>query len=125
TITRSRIRCSSVPLRVTFRSGTLLPAISYIRISRPLTASALPVRDPDRRAGVSHLTEMLPGAQSSQRAGGYMLTKFTRGAARQWLGLAAVASVMATSGYAYAQAEQQELVNAAETTFSNFIRAPD
>ena len=46
------------------------------------------------------------------------------GAARKWMGLIALASLVA-SGQALAQTEQQDLVNAAETTFSNFIRDPD
>jgi lipid-binding SYLF domain-containing protein len=41
------------------------------------------------------------------------------------MGLVAVASFVAVSGQAWAQSEQQELVNAAETTFSNFTRDPD
>ena len=48
-----------------------------------------------------------------------------RKTARQWVGLLAVASIVISSGHAYAQSEQQELVNASETTFSNFMRDPD
>ena len=48
-----------------------------------------------------------------------------RNTARQWAGLVAVASIVIASGHAYAQSEQQELVNASETTFSNFMRDPD
>jgi lipid-binding SYLF domain-containing protein len=44
---------------------------------------------------------------------------------RNWAGLAALASLVAVSGQASAQTEQQDLVNAAETTFSNFVRDPD
>jgi lipid-binding SYLF domain-containing protein len=44
---------------------------------------------------------------------------------RNWTGLAAVASLVALSGQASAQTEQQDVVNAAETTFSNFTRDPD
>src|SRR5712691_5802961 len=47
------------------------------------------------------------------------------GASRKWLGLVAFASFVAISGQAWAQSEQQELVNSAETTFSNFTRDPD
>ena len=47
------------------------------------------------------------------------------GASRKWLGLVAFASFVAVSGQAWAQSEQQELVNSAETTFSNFTRDPD
>ena len=36
-----------------------------------------------------------------------------------------MASVVAASGHAFAQTEQEALVNASETTFSNFIRDPD
>jgi lipid-binding SYLF domain-containing protein len=46
-------------------------------------------------------------------------------AARKWTGLVALASLVAVSGQASAQTEQQDLVNAAETTFSNFVRDPD
>jgi lipid-binding SYLF domain-containing protein len=45
--------------------------------------------------------------------------------ARAWTGLVALASLVAVSGQASAQSEQQDLVNAAETTFSNFVRDPD
>ena len=51
--------------------------------------------------------------------------KYTRKTARQWMGMVAVASIVIASGHAYAQSEQQELVNASETTFSNFMRDPD
>jgi len=47
------------------------------------------------------------------------------GASRKWLGLVALASFVAVSGQASAQSEQQELVNSAEATFSNFVRDPD
>jgi lipid-binding SYLF domain-containing protein len=47
------------------------------------------------------------------------------GAARKWMGLVALASFAAWSGQASAQTEQQDLVNAAETTFTNFVRDPD
>jgi lipid-binding SYLF domain-containing protein len=50
---------------------------------------------------------------------------FAAGAARKWLGLVTFASLIASNGQALAQTEQQDLVNAAETTFSNFIRDPD
>ena len=45
-------------------------------------------------------------------------------AARKWVVLA-LASFAAWSGQAGAQTEQQDLVNAAETTFTNFVRDPD
>ena len=47
------------------------------------------------------------------------------GAARKWMGLFALASLAALSTQASAQSEQQDLVNAAETTFTNFVRDPD
>jgi lipid-binding SYLF domain-containing protein len=47
------------------------------------------------------------------------------GASRKCVGLVAFASFVAVSGQAWAQSEQQDLVNAAETTFSNFTRDPD
>ena len=47
------------------------------------------------------------------------------GASRKWVGLVAFASFVAVNGKAWAQSEQQELVNSAETTFSNFTRDPD
>ncbi len=47
------------------------------------------------------------------------------GASRKWLGLVALASFVGVSGQASAQSEQQELVNSAEATFSNFVRDPD
>ena len=46
-------------------------------------------------------------------------------ASRKWFGLLAIASFVAASGPAWAQSEQQELVNAADTTLSNFLRDPD
>ncbi len=52
-------------------------------------------------------------------------TDIMRRAARRWLGLLAVASVVTASGHAFAQSEQQELVNASEATFNNFVRDPD
>lgn len=52
-------------------------------------------------------------------------TDITRRATRRWLGLLTVASVVAASGHAFAQSEQQELVNASEVTFNNFMRDPD
>ena len=45
--------------------------------------------------------------------------------ARRWIGSLAVASVVLAGGHAFAQSEQQALVNSAETTFSNFMRDPD
>lgn len=47
-------------------------------------------------------------------------------AARKWIGMLAIASSLAViSGQASAQAEQQELVNKAETTFATFMRDAD
>lgn len=46
-------------------------------------------------------------------------------AARRWVGSMAIASTVLASGHALAQAEQQTLVNASETTLSNFMRDPD
>jgi len=46
-------------------------------------------------------------------------------ASRKWVGLVAFASFVAVNGSAWAQSEQQDLVNAADTTFSNFMRDPD
>ncbi|HEV8260879.1 MAG TPA: lipid-binding SYLF domain-containing protein [Burkholderiales bacterium] len=55
-----------------------------------------------------------------------MISKATvAGASRKCVGLVAFASFVAVSGQAWAQSEQQDLVNAAETTFSNFTRDPD
>src|SRR4029077_11702913 len=60
------------------------------------------------------------------RKGEHMLSMATAAsAARKWTGLVALASLVAVSGQASAQSEQQELVNSAETTFSNFVRDPD
>src|ERR1700719_3880662 len=52
-------------------------------------------------------------------------TKPTTSAARNWIGMLAIASSLVISGQVFAQAEQQELVSKAETTFTNFIRDPD
>jgi lipid-binding SYLF domain-containing protein len=52
-------------------------------------------------------------------------TKRTTSAARNWIGMLAIASSLVISGQVFAQAEQQELVSKAETTFTNFIRDPD
>ena len=55
-----------------------------------------------------------------------MISKATvAGASRKLVGLVAFASFVAVSGPTWAQSEQQDLVNAAETTFSNFTRDPD
>ena len=43
----------------------------------------------------------------------------------RWLGFVAIASSFLWNGWALAQTQQQDLVNSAETTFSNFIRDPD
>ena len=52
-------------------------------------------------------------------------THITRRSARRWLGLLTAAWVVIASGPAFAQSEQQELVNASEVTLSNFMRDPD
>ncbi len=46
-------------------------------------------------------------------------------APRTWLGLLALASIVAWTGPAVAQTQEQDLVNAADTTFANFMRDPD
>ena len=46
-------------------------------------------------------------------------------AAARWLGVAAIASLVAMTGPALAQSEQQQLVDKAQATLSNFIRDPD
>jgi lipid-binding SYLF domain-containing protein len=46
-------------------------------------------------------------------------------AARLWAALVGLTSLLALGGQAWAQTEQQDVVNAAETTFSNFMRDPD
>ena len=51
--------------------------------------------------------------------------QFARTGARRWLGLLAIAAVFSASSVALANSEQQELVSASETTFSNFMRDPD
>jgi len=48
-----------------------------------------------------------------------------RTAALRWAGAVAFAALSAASTQALAQNEQQDLVNAAESTFSNFTRDPD
>ena len=45
--------------------------------------------------------------------------------AHHWLGTLAIASLVAVSGQASAQSEQQQLVNAAQTTIANFMRDPE
>lgn len=47
------------------------------------------------------------------------------GVACKWVRVLAIAAFVGVSGSAWAQGEQQELVNSAETTFSNFMRDPD
>src|ERR1044071_9363917 len=58
------------------------------------------------------------------RKGTSMLYPGARTVSR-WLGLVAIASSFLWNGWALAQTQQQDLVNSAETTFSNFIRDPD
>src|SRR5713101_1719675 len=68
----------------------------------------------------------LPQSHLSGKKGALMISKaIVAGASRKWVGLVAFASFVAVSGQAWAQSEQQELVNSAETTFSNFTRDPD
>ncbi len=45
--------------------------------------------------------------------------------AKRWLGAAAAFSVLGISAPAFAQADQQKLVTAAQSTFSDFLRDPD
>lgn len=55
-----------------------------------------------------------------------MISKTTMtGVPCKWIRALAIAAFVGVSGSAWAQAEQQELVNSAETTFSNFMRDPD
>ena len=53
------------------------------------------------------------------------LKAHTATAIRRWIGSLAVVSAVFASGSALAQSEQQQLVNASESTFSNFMRDPD
>jgi SH3 domain-containing YSC84-like protein 1 len=65
-------------------------------------------------------------ATVSIEKGKFMISKATVvSASRKWVGLFAFASLVAVSGQSWAQSEQQDLVNAAETTLSNFLRDPD
>src|SRR6266508_3133064 len=67
-----------------------------------------------------------PPSPRSAKKGVVMISKaIVAGASRKWVGRVAFASFVAVSGQAWAQSEQQELVNSAETTFSNFVRDPD
>ena len=50
---------------------------------------------------------------------------FAHRSARRWIAEIAAASILATTGHAFAQTEQEALVNASETTFANFMRDPD
>ena len=50
---------------------------------------------------------------------------YARKAARPWMALLAAALLVAVTGPVRAQAEQQELVNSAERTLSNFTHDPD
>lgn len=51
--------------------------------------------------------------------------RFTDSVVRRLIGMLAVASIALASGHAAAQAEQQDLVNKAEATFTAFMRDPD
>jgi SH3 domain-containing YSC84-like protein 1 len=46
-------------------------------------------------------------------------------ATQRWVGLVAFAALVFAAGAASAQNEQQNLVNASQTTFTNFLRDPD
>src|SRR4051794_41151977 len=54
-----------------------------------------------------------------------MMIKLATRAARGWIAMLVAASLMVMSGYSFAQAEQQDLVNKAEATFTQFMRDPD
>jgi lipid-binding SYLF domain-containing protein len=55
-----------------------------------------------------------------------MLSKtFARTVVRRHLGPLALVALVAASGQAFAQYEQQDLVNSSETTLTNFMRDPD
>src|SRR6266498_4104247 len=66
-----------------------------------------------------------PPASNEPRKGMPMLYNAIAARAARWLGLSAFASVVLCAVPASAQTPEQDLVNAAETTFSNFIRDPD
>ena len=53
------------------------------------------------------------------------LQAHTSSLTRGWVAAIVLAAFSAASTQAIAQTEQQDLVNAAETTFSNFTRDPD
>src|SRR5438132_11151924 len=74
-----------------------------------------------RRAGIADCF-----AIALIRKGVHMLSLASAAsAARRWTGLVALTSLVAVSGQVAAQSEQQDLVNSAKTTFSNFVRDPD
>jgi len=54
-----------------------------------------------------------------------MLNSIAARVARKWFGLFALASAVIWNGPAVAQTQEQDLVNAADTTFANFMRDPD
>jgi SH3 domain-containing YSC84-like protein 1 len=60
-----------------------------------------------------------------ERSSKMSLQAHARTITRGWVGAIVLAAFSAASTQAIAQSEQQELVNAAETTFSNFTRDPD
>src|SRR6266496_896069 len=66
-----------------------------------------------------------PTIERSRKGTPMLYNVITARAARRWFGLVALASSVLWNGSALAQTPQQDLVNAAETTFSNFIRDPD
>src|SRR5438067_9049491 len=66
-----------------------------------------------------------PEIERSRKGTSMLYNPITARAARRWFGLVALASSVLWNGAAFAQTPQQDLVNAAETTFSNFIRDPD
>jgi lipid-binding SYLF domain-containing protein len=63
--------------------------------------------------------------QRNERSSTMVSQAHTRTAALRWAGAIMLAAFSAASTQAMAQSDQQDLVNAAETTFSNFARDPD
>jgi SH3 domain-containing YSC84-like protein 1 len=66
------------------------------------------------------------GTTARRNEGGHMRSNpLVRNTAPRWLGLLAVAALAIAGGTAWAQSEQQELVNASERTLSDFMHDPD
>src|ERR1700719_3057531 len=65
------------------------------------------------------------GLNETERSSKMSLQAHARSIARGWVGAIVLAAFSAASTQAIAQSEQQDLVNAAETTLSNFTRDPD